>query len=394
MKRLSEIQDALASEQCDGWLLYDFHELNPIARKVAGVPAATILTRRWACFIPSSGSPRWLIHAIELGGLAGVAPGAASYVSWQSWRAGLERLLAGCHRVAMEVSPGAAVPTVSRVDAGTVELVRSLGVEVVSSADLVQVADAVWTPEQLASHRRAAQALSEIKDAAFDRVRRALAAGTRITEVGVQSFVMDEFARCGLETDHPPIVGVNAHAADPHFAPDPTADTAIEPGDLLLLDMWAKEADPEAIFGDITWMAYAGQRVPARIQTIFEVVRQARDCSIAFADERVRCGRSVYGYEVDDAARAVIAAAGFGEAFIHRTGHSIGTSVHGNGVNIDNLETQDRRRLLAGVGFSIEPGIYLPQEGIGVRLEVDCHVGADGVEVTTQPQQQEIVLLM
>jgi len=363
---------------------------------VAGIPAGRFISRRWACFIPAAGEPRWIAHAIEAGGLRDLAPDIATYISWQSWRDGLAALLAeaGAGRVAMEVSPGCAIPYISRVDAGMVELVRSLGVEVVTSADLVQVAEAVWTAEQLASHRRVCTALNAIKDAAFAHVRERLAAGLSVTECGVQDFMMTQFAAHGLETDHPPIVAVNAHAADPHFAPRRDADTPLRPGDFLLLDLWGREPHPDAIYGDITWVGFAGPEIPPRIQQVFELVRQARDAAVAFARERIRAGQIVYGYEVDDACRSVIAAAGLADRFIHRTGHSIGTSGHGNGVNLDNLETQDRRRLIPGVGFSVEPGVYLPEEGFGVRLEIDCHVTAADVEVTTLPMQDEMVILL
>ncbi len=393
MLRFTEIQTAIRAERLAGWLLYDFKGLNPIALRVAGIPADRLLSRRWACFIPAAGEPRWLFHAIEAGGMADLAPGCARYVSWQSWRDGLAALLAGAGRVAMEVSPGCAIPYVSRVDAGTAELVRSLGVEVVTSADLVQVAEAVWTPAQLASHRRAAAALIEVQAGTFAHVRERLAAGLPVTECGIQDFMMTQFAARGLETDHPPIVAINGHAADPHFAPRRDADTPLHPGDFLLLDLWGREPDADAIYGDITWVGYAGSAVPPRLGQVFEVVRQARDAAVAYAQARLRMGAPVYGYEVDDACRAVIEQAGFGPSFIHRTGHSIGTSDHGNGVNIDNLETQDRRRLIPGVGFSIEPGVYLPAEGFGVRLEIDCYVTGGDVEVTTLPLQNKPVLL-
>lgn len=393
MRRLTDIQAAIRAERLDGWLLYNFKDLNPIARSVAGVPAERFLSRRWACLIPPTGAPRWLVHAIEAGSMADFAPDAATYVSWPAWREGLAALLAGAGRVAMEVSPGCAIPYVSRVDAGTVELVRGLGVEVVTSADLVQVAEAVWSPAQLASHRRAAAALIEVQAATFAHIRGRLAAGEPVTECGVQDFMLEQFAARGLETDHSPIVGVNGHAADPHFAPRRDADTPLRPGDFLLIDLWAREPGPDGIYGDITWVAYAGPDVPPRIRTVFDVVRRARDAAVAFAQARLRAGVPVYGYEVDDACRAVVAQAGFGAHFIHRTGHSIGASTHGNGVNIDNLETQDRRKLLPGVGFSVEPGIYLPDEGFGIRLEIDCYVNESDLEVTTLPLQDAIVCL-
>lgn len=393
MRRLAEIQAALRAEGLDGWLLYDFKELNPIARRVAGMPADRFLSRRWACYIPAQGAPRWLAHAIETGGLRDLAPDIASYVSWQSWPDALRTLIRGAQRIAMEVSPGCAIPYISRVDAGTVELVRSLGVEIVTSADLVQVAEAVWTAQQLASHRRAAAALIEVKDATFDHVRERLATGLPVTECGVQDFMKRQFAARGMEADHSPIVALNEHAADPHFGPRRDADTPMQRGDFLLIDLWTKEPGPDNIFGDITWVAYAGPAAPPRMTAVFEVVREARDAAVAFARKRIRAGEPVYGYEVDDAARNVIAEAGFGPYFIHRTGHSIGAAGHGNGVNIDNLETQDRRRLLPGVGFSIEPGIYLPEERFGVRLEIDCYVADDDIEVTTLPLQDAIVLV-
>jgi Xaa-Pro dipeptidase len=393
MNRLPAIQSAIRSERLDGWLLYDFRGLNPIAQRVAGIPAGRLLTRRWACFIPAQGAPRWLFHSIEVGGFRDLAPDAAAYISWADWREGLRALVGGAARVAMEVSPGCAIPYVSRVDAGTVDLVRSIGVEVVSSADLVQVADAVWSPGQLDSHRRAAVAVLAVKDAAFAHVRERLVVGQPVTECGVQDVIMAGFAARGLVSDHAPIVGVNAHAADPHYGPRREADTPIRPGDLLLIDQFAREDAEDAIYADITWMAFLGSEVPPRVREVFETVRAARDAAVAFARDRLRAGQPVYGYEVDDASRGVITAAGFGPFFTHRTGHSIGTSVHYNGVNIDNLETQDRRRLIPGVGFTIEPGVYLLEEGIGVRLEINCHVGENDLEVTTLPLQDEIVLL-
>lgn len=392
MQRLPQIQAAIAAERLDGWLLYEFRGLNTIALDVLGIPAARSGSRRWACFIPAQGAPRWLVHAIEHGGWAEVAPGALAYASWAEWREGLRTILGGSQRVAMEVSPGAAIPYIGRVDAGTVELVRSLGVEVLTSADLVQVAQAVWTAEQLATHRWACQELLGVKDATFAHVREGLAASAPRSEVSVLGFMQGEFARRGL-VGAGAIVAVNGHAANPHYFPRPDADTPIRPGDLLLIDLWGKHARPDAIYGDITWTAYAGATAPARIQAVFETVRAARDAAVAFMHARLRAGAPVYGYEVDDAARRVITAAGFGKYFFHRTGHSIGTSGHGNGVNLDNLETQDRRRLIPGVGFSVEPGIYLAEEHFGVRLEIDCYVNDRDVEVTTLPLQTELVLI-
>ncbi len=367
MRRLAQIQAALHEEGLDGWLLYEFRGLNPIALDVTGVPLSRSGSRRWACFIPRQGEPRWLVHAIEQSGWADLAPQALAYVSWAEWREGLRAILGSAQRVAMEVSPGAAIPYIGRVDAGTVELVRSLGVEVFSSADLVQVAQAVWTAEQLASHRHACRELLAVKDATFDHIRQGLAAGAPRSELNVLDFMAQEFERRGL-AGYGAIVAVNGHAANPHYFPRPETDTPIRRGDLVLIDLWARQPHDDAIYGDITWVAYAGEAVPQRIQSVFEVVRDARDAAVAFMRQRLQDGATVYGYEVDDVAREVIARAGFGRHFIHRTGHSIGTTGHGNGVNLDNLETQDRRRLIPGVGFSVEPGIYLPEENFGIRL--------------------------
>lgn len=392
MRRLTEIQAALRAAGLDGWLLYEFRGLNPIALDVLGVPAGRTGSRRWACFIPAAGEPRWLVHAIERSGWADLAPAARAYVSWADWREGLRALLDGSQRVAMEVSPGAAIPYIGRVDAGTVELVRSLGVEVLTSADLVQTAQAVWSAEQLASHRWACRQLLAVKDATFAYVRAGLAAGEPRSELHVLDFMAQEFERRGM-AGYGAIAAVNGHAANPHYFPRPDTDALIRPGDLLLIDLWARQPGEDTIYGDITWMAYAGPAAPPRLQAVFDVVAAARDAAVAFMQQRLRAGDEVYGYEVDDVARGVIARAGFGPAFIHRTGHSIGTAGHGNGVNLDNLETQDRRRLIPGVGFSVEPGIYLPDEDLGVRLEIDCYVNGDDVEVTTLPLQTELVLL-
>lgn len=392
-ERLPRIQQQLQEDHVDGWLLYDFQGLNPIARRVAGVPGDRPITRRWACFIPAKGTPCWLVHAIERDTFGNVPGEVQVYVSWQQWAEGLRALVGNAQRIAMEYSPGAAVPTVSRVDAGTVELVRSLGVEVVSSADLVQIAEAVWSEEQLAAHRRAAAALMAVKDLAFGFVHDRLRARRLPTEVEVQQFILKELETRHLETDHPPIVAVNAHAADPHFIPTPENTWPIQPGSVLLVDLWARERSPHGVYADITWVAYTGSRPPARVQEVFSAVKAARDAALAFLEERVRSGTPVYGYEVDAVARDVLAKAGLAHAFLHRTGHSLGYEVHGHGVNLDSVETQDRRRILPGLGVTVEPGVYLPEEGFGIRLEVDVYVGESGVEITTLPLQDEIVLI-
>ena len=393
LRRLAAVQEHLRAERVDGWLLYDFHGINPIARRLTAIPADRILTRRWACFIPAQGEPRWLLHAIEAGSLRDVVPDPATYISWREWQDGLRRLLGDARRVAMEFSPGGAIPTVSRVDAGTIELVRSLGVDVISSADLVQVAEAVWSPAQVESHRRTARSLIAIKDLAFAFVAERLHNANPATETEVQALIMRLFRERDLVTDHPPIVAVNDHAADPHFVPREETDRPIREGDVLLIDLWAKERGEEAVYADITWMAYIGQTPPPRLVEVFDIVRRARDAAVALVRERVRNGQAVYGYEVDDAARNVVREAGLAEYFIHRTGHSLGVEVHGNGVNMDNLETRDTRRIIPGIAFTVEPGIYLPHENFGVRLEIDCYVSENDLEVTTLPLQEDWVCL-
>jgi Xaa-Pro aminopeptidase len=293
----------------------------------------------------------------------------------------------------MEYSPGAAIPYVARVDAGTIEMVRAAaGVEVVSSADLVQRFEAVWTKEQKALHDQAARLTLQAKDEAFDLIKRRLAEGAAVRESEVQAFISGRFDATGLYTNHPCIVAVNEHASDPHFetAPGPD-DREIRKGDLVLIDIWSKVAnDPRAVYYDATWMGYCGQEVPARMREVWEAVKGARDAAVAFVTEAVAAGRPLHGYEVDDESRAYIEERGYGPFFLHRTGHSIGYEVHGNGVNIDNLETRDQRRIVPGVCFSIEPGIYLPE--FGVRSEIDMYVG-DGAAEVTGDIQRELLLL-
>ncbi len=392
MKQFGEIQQALRSANLDGWLLYDFRGLNPIAARLAGLPPEGHFSRRWAYWIPAHGQPAWLLHRIEMGPFRERPERLVGYVSWQELRQALRELLGDAHRIAMEYSPENAIPYVSRVDAGTIELLRSLGYDVVSSADLVQLVEARWTPAQLAQHRTTARQLNQIKDEFFAWLSHQLQAGHTPSEVEGQQFVMDRFAALDLVTDHPPIVGVNQHSADPHYAPTVERQLAVTPGDFVLLDLWAKPNQPDGVFADITWTAVAAAQPTAYQKEIFDTVARARDTAVQFIQQRIAAGEPIHGYEVDDACRAVITAAGYGPQFIHRTGHSIDTSTHGNGVNMDNLETEDRRHLIPGIAFSIEPGIYLAE--FGVRSEINVYVGDGFAEVTTQPVQQEIVTLL
>ncbi len=386
------IQKALAEQQLDGWLLYDFRGSNPIARAVIGFDESQIGTRRWFYLIPRLGEPVAILHVIEPNALRG-APGLkVLYRSWKELEATLATHLKGMKRVAMEYSAGAAIPYVGRVDAGTIEMVRAAGPEVASSADLVQLFEARWTPEQKSLHDRAARDTLLAKDEAFALVRERLGAGMPVKESEVQAFIQARFEARGLFTHHPCIVAVNEHASDPHFetAPGPD-DREIKKGDVLLIDLWAKVAgDPRAVYYDATWMGFCGQAVPPRVREVWEAVKGARDAAIAFVTEAVAAGRTIHGWEVDDVSRGYIEERGFGAQFLHRTGHSIGYEVHGNGVNIDNLETRDQRRIIPGVCFSIEPGVYLPE--FGVRSEIDMYVGEGHAEVTGDIQRELLFL--
>jgi Xaa-Pro aminopeptidase len=387
---LEAIQQALAAEGIDGWLFFDHHRRDPLAYHVLGLPADLTPSRRWYYFIPASGEPRGLVHAIESGALEGL-PGAISrYASWSTQLEGLGRLLAGQRRIAMQYSPNCAIPYVSMVDAGTIELVRATGVEIVSSADLVQQFEARWTPANLESHIEAGVKVDRVRREAFDLVRAKLAAGEAIGEFAVKQFIRERFDDAGLVTDHGPIVGVNEHSSDPHYEPQAGTSREIRRGDWLLIDMWAKLDSPAGVYYDITWTGFCGPEPPTEIASVFEIVTEARNRAVKFVQEGLRAGRVLRGFEVDDAARGAIRERGFGEYFFHRTGHSIGAEVHGSGANMDNLETHDERRLIPWTCFSVEPGIYLPR--FGVRSELNVFVGEDGAHVTGEIQDRIVLL--
>ena len=382
------IQAELRAAGLDGWLLYDFHGANPVATAVLGLPA---MTRRFFVLIRAEGAPVALTHRIEQHPWASWIGEKQVYLSWRELEAGLSRMLGGLRRVAMEYAPEDAVPYVDRVPAGVLELVRETGVEVISSADLVSAFHARWTPEGEASHRRAAQAVQEAAHAAFNRIGELLANGSSTTEWALREWIQTELARRGLWVGADTIVAVNAHAANPHFAPSATDSAPIKHGDLVLIDLWGKESD-HAVYADQTWMGYVGEAVPERLRTIWEAVRDARDAAVELARSRWQAESVVAGWELDDAARGVITQRGYGEAFIHRTGHSIDRELHGSGPNLDNLETRDTRRLIPGIGFSIEPGIYLPGD-VGFRSEINVWVGPNGPEVTTPNPQRDLVAI-
>ena len=385
---LAAVQRALRDDGIDGWLLYDFHGSNPIARRVAGFDDdAKITTRRWYYLVPADGPPRGLVHAIEADRLDHLPGGKTRYAAHDTLDAGLRGLLAGCGTVAMEYSPRCAIPYVSRVDGGTVDAVRSLGVEVCSSGDLIQRFEAVWDAEALASHRAASADLHAIKDRAFDLVARRLRDGRPVTELDVQDAMAGWFDEAGLVSDSRPVVAAQENAGDPHYLPTAGRHRPIGAGEVLLLDLWGRKTAPGAVYADITWMGYTGVSVPTRYADAFRVIRDGRDAAVDLVRRAVEDGRDLRGWEVDRAVRDHVDAAGLGECFVHRTGHSLGREVHGNGVNLDDFETHDERRLLPGTGVTIEPGVYF--DDFGLRTEINLHVGPETATVTG-PRQEEI----
>jgi len=386
--RLAEIQTHLKDLDLDAWLLYDFKGNNPIARSVAGLEEGHI-TRRWCLLIPQSGEPRWLYHAIECNSFFGIEGRHQTYARWSELKIGLSSLVEGCRRVAIEYSPNGEIPYISRIDGGTLELLRQLDLELIPSSDIVQLYEARWSPAALAEHEKAADGLNRTRERAIEFIRENLASRAETTEYEVQQEMMRSFDELGLITDCPPIVGVNRNSSDPHYLPSESRSETIGLNNFVLMDLWAKTQAPGAVYADITWVAWTGEEAPQKHREIFEIVKTARDCGVEFIQAATGEGRTPCGYEVDDAVRKVIDDAGYGEYFFHRTGHSIGIETHGVGVNIDNYETHDTRPLIPHIGFSIEPGIYLPE--FGVRSEIDVYMNDTGPKVTTVPFQQEIV---
>jgi Xaa-Pro aminopeptidase len=388
---VTAVQDRLRKAGLDGWLLYDFHGSNPIAARLAGLTSGThMTTRRWYYLIPATGQPRGLVHAIERHNLDALPGERTVYAGRQQLNAGLTRLLAGLKTVAMEYSPLCAIPYVSRVDAGTVEMVRARGVDVVSSGDLVQQFEAAWTSDQLATHRAAAASLYRIKDRAFAVASEAIARGQSLTEYGLQQQMMTWFEEEGLITDSPPVVAVGGNAGDPHYLPTAEQCRAVVPDEVLLLDLWGKESTKGAVFADITWVAVTSKRIPAEVSRAFRAVAEARDAAVTLVADAAREGRDLRGWEVDEAARAILTGQGYGDRIVHRTGHSLGESVHGNGVHMDDYETHDDRRVLPGTGFTVEPGLYF--ETFGVRTEINVYRG-EHEAIVTGPRQNEVVTL-
>ncbi len=390
---LEAVQAALQEFGIDGWLLYDFRGSNVLARRVLHLDPSQTGSRRFLYAIPARGEPRKIVHRIEQGALNALPGERTVYLKWQELEAAIADAIRGWKRIAMEYSPRNGNPYVSRVDAGTVELVRSHGGEVVSSGDLIQRFEAVWSDAQWQMHQDAAVHTDSAFGIAWKFIADRVRAEGSVTEVAVRDAIMDHFAKHNLTTYHPPIVAVNAHSGDPHYDTGTGADAIIRPNDFVLIDLWAKLNKPDSVYSDLTRTGFVGTSVPEKYTKIFNIVAAARDAAIRFAEDAFAAGRSIQGWEVDNACRAVIEQAGYGAAFVHRTGHSIGQEVHGNGANIDGLETREDRRILRRTCFSIEPGIYLPE--FGVRSEVDVYIDGDGgVHVTGGARQTEIVPIL
>lgn len=383
---LADIQAALREEGLDGWLFFDHHRRDPLAYRVLKFTPNSIVSRRWYYYVPAHGEPRGLVHKIEAQTLVELPGAMSAYAGWSEMVDGIRTLMGGAKKIAMQYSPNCAVPYVAMVDAGTIELIRSLGVEIATSANLVQFFEARWSEAQLEGHLEAGRRVDKVRREAFERIGAKLRAQERVTEWDIQQFIATRFTEEGLCADHGPDVAVNANASNPHYEPKQHSSSEIRRGDIVLIDMWAKLNQPDAVYYDITWMGFCGTQPPSAYEKVFGIVREARDRAIAAAGSR----KDLRGYEVDDAARNYIREQGYGEYFFHRTGHSIGTDVHGTGANMDNLETHDERRVIPGTCFSIEPGIYLPE--FGVRSEVNVYVGESGARVTGE-KQESIVLM-
>jgi Xaa-Pro aminopeptidase len=396
-RRSGRIADELDRAAADGWLVYDFRGSNPAFSRLLGRPGELKSTRRAFLYIPIDGEPRLLIHHVDAGNLARLGLNVRPYGGRDELVSQLTQLISGARRVLMEYSPGNAIPYVSRVDGGTLDLVRSLGVEVLSSADVLAAVVAAWDSADIASHQRAADALDRCKDGLFSAMQSRLGLGVEWNELEAQQHLVRLMQEHGLEFDHPPVVAVDRHAGDPHYAPAPGLALPIKPGNLVLTDLWARESDrPDGgvgAYADITWVASAADPIPGDHVRIWETVRTARDAAVSFITDRLASSEPVQGGEVDRVARAVIDKAGYGKAFTHRTGHSIGwLAAHGDGVNIDDFETHDTRLLRPGAAFSIEPGIYL--SNFGIRSEIDVVITPGNQVKVTTPQQRDLVHLV
>lgn len=390
MADISAIQAELRASKIDGWLFYDHHRRDPIAAHILGLSGDGIASRRWYYLIPAKGEPRKLVHRIEQGALDNLPGKKLVYSGWEELYKLLPKLLRGAKKIAMQYSPENNIPYIGLVDAGTIELVRKLKKKVVTSADLVQTFEASWTPEQLESHLAAGRIIDRVTREAFERAAQFVREGKPLTEFDLGQWMMEQF-RAGGVIPELPIVAVQPNNGNPHYEPKQGESRPIRAGDLLLLDVFGKLDRPGSVYYDITWMGYLGDHVPDKYAKIFRIVRQARDNAVAFVKENVAKGREIHGWEVDRVTRETIRKAGYGKYFVHRTGHSIGQSVHGNGANMDGYETRDDRKIVPRTCFSIEPGIYQPE--FGVRTEVDVYVGEKEARVTGAIQEEILALL-
>ena len=390
MIQVEQIQREMHAENIDGWLLYDFRGSNLIARRIVQL-SDKISTRRWFYFIPATGGCIKIVHAIEAETLDHLPGEKFIFRSWQDLHRILGQALKGKQNIAMEYSAENDIPYIAMVDSGTIELVRKTGVRVQSSGDLVQLFEARWDEDQKRSHFEAVKRVDDAKNEAFRFISENIRDGKAITEYDVQQFLWEIFDKKNLTTDHPAIVAVNANASNPHYSPQKNESALIREGGLVLIDLWGKLKEPRAIYGDITWMAYVGKTVPVEQQQIFDIVKGAQKRAFQFITNNYSRGETTFGWQADQAARDYISEKGYGDYYLHRTGHSIGQEVHGNGAHLDNLETRDRRKLIPETGFSIEPGIYLPH--FGVRSEIDVYIGPEG-PVITSPEQTEILKLL
>jgi Xaa-Pro dipeptidase len=387
---IQEIQKDLRAAKLDGWLFYDFRGRDPIAQRILKLPPG-MRTRRWFYFVPAKGAPRKLVHKIESESLAALPGETLYYAGQEELRKNLAKAVGRGKTLAMQYSPKAAIPYVAMVDAGTVELVRGAGVKVVSSADLVQKYEACWTPQQLESHLAAGAKIDRIMRDAFQQAAKHVREGKSFTEYDLQQWILAEFASAGIAREEGPDVAVNANASDPHYGPVAGKSAPIREGDLLLLDVWGKIDAPGSVYYDITWIGFLGAKVPEKYVKVFRIAREARDKAVDLILSSVAAGKPLQGWQVDKAARGVIEKAGYGKYFFHRTGHSIGESVHGNGANMDGLETHDVRHLIPRTCTSVEPGIYLPE--FGIRTELNVYIGEREARVTGAVQNEILALL-
>lgn len=391
---LEKVQDILKKMNFDAWLFYDFRGSNSLAHEILNVSPEAHLTRRFFYLIPKDGTPVKIVNGIEAFHLDHLPGKKLTYSSHASLDKHLRDTLSGLKTVAMEYSPMNAIPYVSKVDAGTIEYLRTFNIDIKSSGDLISMFGALWSPEQFEENKTAARALYEIVRQAFNFIKEKTATNSKVNEFDVQQFIMNEFKKRNMVTDSDAIVAVNENSANPHYAPDSGVHKDINKGDFVLIDLWAKMNTPQAVMADITWVGYMGQEVPEKYTKIFDIVARARDAAFSLVEERFKKGREVRGFEVDDAARSVIKEAGYGDYFIHRTGHSITTETHGSGAHMDNFETRDERLILPSTSFSIEPGIYLTGD-FGVRCEIDVYISPSGdVIATGEERQREIVPIL